>query len=119
MDIHNGLHVSDGNQGSTNYRSMRIVGTVYLKKGERTSVHVYSQSDNSYRVQSESGFSCHKFITKLSCSSGGGGGGGSVTRLPTTPRMADGSMTMPTLPGDGGGGMPGGGDGGGMGGDTG
>merc|ERR1712048_102623 len=61
MDTHNGLHVSDGNQGSTNYRSMRILGTVYLKKGVRTSVHIYSQSDNSWRAQHESGFSCHKF----------------------------------------------------------
>merc|ERR1719198_1317644 len=61
MDTHNGLHVSDGNQGSTNYRTMRIMGTVYLKKGVRTSVHVYSASDNSWRLQHESGFSCHKF----------------------------------------------------------
>merc|ERR1719201_272738 len=110
MDIHNGLHVSDGNQGSTNYRSLRIVGSIYLKKGQRTSVHVYSQSDNSYRVQSESGFSCHKFITKLACGSGGGGGGSGTT----TPRMADGGMLPPSLPGEGGGGMGGDDGGGGM-----
>merc|ERR1712032_1741796 len=51
-----------GDQGSTNYRSMRLMGTVYLKKGTKTSVHVYSQSDNSWRLQHESGFSCHKFV---------------------------------------------------------
>jgi len=62
-DIHNGLHVIEGNQGDTNYRTMRLAGTIYLKKGERTSVHVFSANDNSYRVQSESGFSCHKFVT--------------------------------------------------------
>merc|ERR1712037_557486 len=70
MDTHGGLHVSDGNQGSTNYRTMRIMGTIYLKKSDRTSVHVYSASDNSWRLQHESGFSCHKF--------GGGGGGGTL-----------------------------------------
>merc|ERR1719174_2922576 len=61
MDTHNGLHVSDGNQGSTNYRTMRILGTIYLKKSDRTSVHIYSASDNSWRLQHESGFRCHKF----------------------------------------------------------
>merc|ERR1712187_778413 len=67
LDIHNGLHVNDGNQGSTNYRSMRVAGTVYLKKGDRASVAVYSLKDTSYRVQTESGFSCHKFFTRSKC----------------------------------------------------
>merc|ERR1712025_16077 len=40
----------------------RIVGTIYLKKSDRTSVHVYSASDNSWRLQHESGFSCHRFV---------------------------------------------------------
>ena len=67
MDLHNGLHVNDGNQGSTNYRSLRVAGTVYLKKGQRTSVNVFSWSDQSWRVQTESGFSCHMFTTKPKC----------------------------------------------------
>merc|ERR1712072_883687 len=93
IDIHNGLHVNDGNQGSTNFRSLRVAGTVYLKKGQRTSVNVYTV-DKSWTLQSESGFSCHMFVTKQKCSgsnqqkttlpardsSGGGGnnGGGGV-----------------------------------------
>merc|ERR1711866_37863 len=67
LDIHNGLHVNDGNQGSTNYRSLRVAGTVYLKKGDRASVAVYSWKDASYKVQTESGFSCHKFLTRSKC----------------------------------------------------
>merc|ERR1712003_50221 len=62
-DYHGGLHVTEGNQGSSNYRTMRIVGTIYLNKGVTTSVLVYSQSDNWYRVQHESGFGCHMFGT--------------------------------------------------------
>jgi len=66
-DVNNGLHAIDGAQGSTNYRTMRLAGTIYLKKGEKTSVHVYSATDNSYRVQHESGFSCHKFAPADKC----------------------------------------------------
>merc|ERR1712199_20206 len=71
VDIHNGLHVNDGNQGSTNYRSLRIAGSVHLKKGDRTSVHVFSFSDKEWKVQTESGFSCHMFLTKLKCADDG------------------------------------------------
>jgi len=60
-DVHSGLHASVGNMGSTNYRSLSLVGSVWLTKGLRVSVHTYSQYDNSYRVQHESGFSCHKY----------------------------------------------------------
>merc|ERR1711912_183581 len=67
VDIHNGLHVNDGNQGSTNYRSLRIAGSVHLKKGDRTSVHVFSFSDKEWKVQTESGFSCHMFLTRAKC----------------------------------------------------
>merc|ERR1712032_1439056 len=56
---------------------MRIVGSVFLKKGEKTSVHIYSQSDNYWRAQHESGFSCHMY-------GGGGGGGGGAGYLPGT-----------------------------------
>merc|ERR1712187_1101187 len=88
MDIHNGLHVTDGNQGSTNFRSLRIVGSVYLKKGERTSVAIYS-TDPSWRVQTESGFSCHKFVTKLPC-------GGIPIPPATEPPIMDGMEIPPT-----------------------
>ena len=67
VDLHNGLHVNDGNQGSTNYRSLRIAGSVHLKKGDRTSVHVFSFSDKEWKVQTESGFSCHMFLTRAKC----------------------------------------------------
>merc|ERR1719181_1217914 len=82
MDTHNGLHVSDGNQGSTNYRSMRILGTVYLKKGVRTSVHIYSESDNSWRAQHESGFSCHRYGGSANKPIEGGGGSSSSSSGP-------------------------------------
>merc|ERR1712032_1682133 len=62
-DVNAGLHVIEGNRGSTNYRAMRLAGTTYLKKGDRTAVSLYSQKDTYYFVQSESGFSCHKFVT--------------------------------------------------------
>jgi hypothetical protein len=102
LDIHNGLHVNDGNQGSTNYRSLRVAGTVYLKKGDRTSVAVYSWTDPSYRVQTESGFSCHKFVTRNKCNAKS-----PATKAPATkpkptkpkttkPKIADGSRTIPT-----------------------
>lgn len=62
-DLHAGLHVIDGNKGTTNYRSMSVAGTTYLKKGDKTSVKLYSQKDTSWHVMTESGFSCHKFVT--------------------------------------------------------
>merc|ERR1712187_668423 len=68
-DLHNGLHVNDGNQGSTNYRSLRVDGSVYLKKGFRTSVNIFAFSDQSWNVQTESGFSCHMFVTRTKCTS--------------------------------------------------
>jgi hypothetical protein len=49
------------NQGSSNYRSMRVAGTLKLSGSDTVSVVVYSSSDNSWTAQSESGFSCHKF----------------------------------------------------------
>ena len=51
----------DGNKGSTNYRTMRVAGTVRMKKGDTVAVFVYSSSDTSYKVTSESGFSCNNF----------------------------------------------------------
>jgi len=63
-DVNSGLHSIEGNAGSTNYRSMRVAGTIFLQKGWRTSVQIYSANDNSWRAQSESGFSCHMLKTE-------------------------------------------------------
>ena len=60
----NGLHVIDGNGGSTNARTLSVTGTIQLKAGQHTSVFVYSSGD-SYKIQSESGFSCHRFSTNI------------------------------------------------------
>merc|ERR1719181_1706415 len=90
MDTHNGLHVSDGNQGSTNYRSMRILGTVYLKKGVRTSVHIYSESDNSWRAQHESGFSCHRYGGSANKPKEGGGSSSSSSSSGPVPKTGSG-----------------------------
>ena len=60
-DVNNGLHTIEGNGGSTNYRSMMISGTIEIKKGDYTSVFVYSSNDNKYTIQDQSGFSCHRF----------------------------------------------------------
>jgi len=97
VDLHSGLHVNSGNGGDTNYRSLRLAGTVYLKKGTRTSVHVYSSVDDNWLVQSESGFSCHMFVTKLKCSGSSGGGGQQTRPMETTtrPQIADGFRTPP------------------------
>lgn len=63
-DINNGFHSVGGNYGSTNYRSMRVVGNAWIRKGESVSLFVYSSSD-SYVAQSESGFGCHRLATKV------------------------------------------------------
>ena len=57
-DANNGLHVIDGNGGSTNYRTMSVSGNLQLKKGQYASVFVYSDKDNTYYVQSETGNFC-------------------------------------------------------------
>jgi len=68
MDINNGLHVTDSNIGFTNYRSLRLAGTVYLKKGDMTSVAIQAPStEKAFKVHSASGFSCHMFMTKKPC----------------------------------------------------
>ena len=54
-DVNNGLHVIEGNGGSTNYRTLSVSGNVQLKKGQYTSVFLYSSNDYSYIVQRESG----------------------------------------------------------------
>ena len=64
-DVNNGLHTIEGNGGSTNYRSMMISGTLRMTKGQYASVYVFSQRDNSYRISTESGFSCHQLDTNV------------------------------------------------------
>jgi len=61
-DVNNGFHSIGGNYGSTNYRSMRLVGNAWFRKGDTVSLFTYSSSD-SYTAQSESGFGCHKLAT--------------------------------------------------------
>ena len=55
----NGLSVMEGNMGSNNYRNMNVAGTLWMKAGQYTSLYVYSNGDNSWVVDNESGFSCH------------------------------------------------------------
>jgi hypothetical protein len=57
----NGMGVIIGNGRSTSYYSMAVSGNIELKKGEYASVWIYGSGDNSYYIQSESKFSCHKF----------------------------------------------------------
>ena len=64
VDTNNGLHVIDGNGGATNFRTMSVAGTIVLKKGDYASVWVYSSGD-AYTIQSETGFSCHRFTTTV------------------------------------------------------
>ena len=40
-----------GTGGTTNYGSLGVAGSIYLTPGVFISAHVYSSSDNSYRVQ--------------------------------------------------------------------
>ena len=61
----NGLHVIEGNGGSTNYRTMAVSGNLQLKKGQYASVFVYSSVRATYTVNSESGFSCNKLATAV------------------------------------------------------
>ena len=72
MDINNGLHVTDSNIGYTNYRSLRLAGSVYLKKGDTTNVAIQAPAaEKTWKVHSASGFSCHMFTTKQPCNDGG------------------------------------------------
>ena len=64
-DTNNGFHAVDGNSASTNYRSMGVAGTIYLKKGNFISPWVYSYSDKSYSIHSESGWGCNLMGTRI------------------------------------------------------
>jgi len=65
-DAKTGLHTKQGNRGSTNYRTLQVAGTVYLDKADSVSVYVYTNGDNDWQVQHESGFSCQMLPT-FSC----------------------------------------------------
>merc|ERR1712072_432020 len=56
-DYNNGLHSISGNGRSTDYAQFAAAGLIRLKKGDYVSVYVYSSSDSSWNVQSESAFS--------------------------------------------------------------
>ena len=64
-DVNNGLHTIEGNGGSTNYRSMMVSGTLQMKKGQFASVYVFSSTDIHYRIQTETGFSCHQLDSNI------------------------------------------------------
>lgn len=63
-DVNNGFHAIGGNWGSTNYRSMRLVGNAWFNKDDSVSLFTYSSSD-SYVAHSESGFGCHRLGTGI------------------------------------------------------
>ena len=60
-DLNQGLHAISGNGGSSNVRTMKIAGTLPLKKGQTLSVYLFSSGDQNYVLQQESGFSCQMF----------------------------------------------------------
>ena len=57
------MSVIDGNGGAA-LRTLSVTGTVELKKGQYVSMWIYSSGD-SYTINSESGFSCHRFTTTV------------------------------------------------------
>ena len=67
IDYNNGMHTVDGNQASTNYRSMRVAGLVKLEKSNTVSVNIYSSSDSSWTLNKQSGFSCNRMKGRPAC----------------------------------------------------
>jgi hypothetical protein len=63
LDADSSLSHIGGDRESTNYRSARLSGTIWLKQKDKVSIYVYSQADNSWYVQGESGFGCHMFAS--------------------------------------------------------
>ena len=64
-DAQNGLSSIMGDGKSTNYYSMYLTGNIFMKKGQYASVFLYSLGDNSFYIQSSSGFSCHRLDSKI------------------------------------------------------
>ena len=51
LDVNSGLQAVEGNKGSTNYFTLRVAGTTYMKTGDTISVSVFSDKDDSYRCE--------------------------------------------------------------------
>lgn len=51
--------------GSTNYRALTVTGSLKMDPKDYVSVFLYSENDNSWTAQTESGFSCQRFSTKV------------------------------------------------------
>jgi hypothetical protein len=66
-DASNGLHAISGSRDSSNYRDMTVAGTVKLMGGDSVSVHVYSSSDNSWKVNHESGVCMCDLVAGSDC----------------------------------------------------
>jgi hypothetical protein len=65
-DNNNGFGSIESNRQQTNFRrSMRVAGSMFLKKGDKVEVNIYSHSIKAWTANTESGFSCHKFTTHL------------------------------------------------------
>ena len=58
-EVENGLTSREGNYGDTDQRFQGVTGVIQLKKSQFTSVWINSVTDNSWTIQTESGFSCH------------------------------------------------------------
>jgi hypothetical protein len=58
-DVNNGMHAIEGDYGDTNYRFHSVSGVIKINAGQWVSVWINSVNDNSWMMQTESGFSCH------------------------------------------------------------
>ena len=56
VDVNAGLHTIEG-RPNANYYTLNVAGTLYMVKGQYISVWVYSNNDDYFWVQHESGFS--------------------------------------------------------------
>ena len=66
MDVKSGLNAIGGNKGAKDKRTLRIAGTIFLKKKTKVSLYTYSSTDNYYTTNSESGWGCHLFSADIS-----------------------------------------------------
>ena len=64
---HGGLFAIEGNGGSTDKRTLRVSGTVALRKGWTVAVKVFTLKDKKWTANSQSGFSCHMLKTFDGC----------------------------------------------------
>lgn len=61
-----GVFAAEGNGGSSDQRTMRLAGTIAMKRGWKASVKIFSK-DTSWVAKSSSGFSCHLLKTFNEC----------------------------------------------------